>query len=145
MPGLHQTSWPLRSGYPPELWAIIRFSLLLFVLTTPSLAHAQKAKPEPYPQTIYPVYNGPDLGLTFDRTGRGTLRVWAPTAEALRLPLYAAGASGPATATHAMQRGPSGTWVLALPPGTTGFYTVQATIAGKERAEVCEPYARPWA
>ncbi|MEJ7660832.1 MAG: alpha-amylase family glycosyl hydrolase [Hymenobacter sp.] len=63
------------------------------------------------------------MGLTFDRTGQGTLRVWAPTAEALRLRLYVAGAGGAAPATHAMQRGPAGTWQLALPAGTGGFYT----------------------
>ncbi|TDN36531.1 type I pullulanase [Hymenobacter sp. UV11] len=95
-----------------------------------------------YPLSQYPFYQGPDLGLTFDRAGQGTLRVWAPTAEALRLRLYAAGMGGAATATHAMQRGPSGTWVLALPAGTTGFYTVQATLAGHEMAEVADPYVR---
>ncbi|TVT39547.1 type I pullulanase [Hymenobacter setariae] len=119
-----------------------RLLLLFFVLTTLPFAHAQKSKADPFSQNQYPVYNGPGLGLTFDRTGRGTLRVWAPTAEALHLRLYAAGQGGPATATHAMQRSTAGTWTLALPAGTTGFYTVQATIAGKAMAEVCEPYAR---
>ena len=91
----------------------------------------------------YPAYAGPDLGLTFDpRTGRGTLRVWAPTAGALRLRLYAAGAGGPPLATYALRRAEAGTWVLALPPGTAGFYTVQATIKERLMAEVCEPYAR---
>lgn len=95
-----------------------------------------------YPLSQYPFYQGPDLGLTFDREGRGTLRVWAPTAEALRLRLYAAGAGGAPTATHVLTRSTSGTWVLTLPAGTTGFYSVQATIAGREMAEVADPYAR---
>jgi len=119
-----------------------RLLLLLFVLAAAPLAHAQKGKTAPFSLAQYPVYNGPDLGLTFDRAGRGTLRVWAPTAEALRLRLYAAGAGGPATATHELTRGTGGTWTLALPVGTTGFYTVQATIRGTQMAEVCEPYAR---
>jgi pullulanase len=119
-----------------------RLLLLLFVLTAPTLAHAQKNQSEPFPQTQYPVYNGPDLGLTFDRTGQGTLRVWAPTAEAMRLRLYAADTGGTPTATHELTRSTAGTWMLALPAGTTGFYTVQATIKGKAMAEVCEPYAR---
>jgi pullulanase len=116
--------------------------LLLFVLIAPTLAHAQKRPAEAFSLAQYPVYNGPDLGLTFDRAGRGTLRVWAPTAEALRLRLYAAGTGSPATATHELGRSTNGTWTLALPAGTTGFYTVQATIGGKAMAEVCEPYAR---
>ena len=111
---------------------------------TQALAAAteQGADAARYPLSQYPFYQGPDLGLTFDRAGQGTLRVWAPTAEALRLRLYAAGAGGAATATHAMQRGPSGTWTLALPAGTTGFYTVQATIGGREMAAVADPYVR---
>jgi pullulanase len=119
-----------------------RFLLLLLVLTAPTLAAAQKRPTESFPLTTYPVYNGPDLGLTFDRGGRGTLRVWAPTAEALRLRLYAAGEGGAPTATHELTRSTAGTWTLALPVGTTGFYTVQATIKGRAMAEVCEPYAR---
>jgi pullulanase len=119
-----------------------RLLLLLFVLTAPTLAHAQQSPADAFPLAKYPVYHGPDLGLTFDRAGQGTLRVWAPTAEALRLRLYAAGTGGPATATHELARSASGTWTLALPAGTTGFYTVQATIGGQARAEVCEPYAR---
>jgi pullulanase len=121
---------------------MLRLLLLLFVLSATPLAQAQKRQVEPFSQTQYPVYQGPDLGLTFDRAGWGTLRVWAPTAEALRLRLYAAGTGDLATATQEMQRSTAGTWTLALPAGTTGFYTVQATIQGKAMAEVCEPYAR---
>ena len=117
---------------------MIRLFSLLLVLLPASLW----AAPDPFPLARYPVYNGPDLGLTFERTGRGTLRVWAPTAEGLRLRLYAAGTGGAPTATHDMQRSTAGTWTVALPTGTTGFYTVQATIAGKTLAEVCEPYAK---
>ena len=116
-------------------------SFLLLLVLLPTFAAAPPAA-DPYPLSCYPFYQGPDLGLTFDRAGQGTLRVWAPTAAALRLRLYAAGAGGAALATHAMQRGPSGTWQLALPVGTGGFYTVQATIAGQEMAEVPDPYAR---
>ncbi|QKG55739.1 hypothetical protein GKZ68_03230 [Hymenobacter sp. BRD128] len=107
--------------------------------TTAPAAYADAAR---YPLSQYPFYQGPDLGLTFDREGQGTLRVWAPTAEALRLRLYAAGAGGAATATHALARSTSGTWTLTLPAGTAGFYTVQATIGGKALAEVADPYAR---
>jgi pullulanase len=119
-----------------------RLLFLLFVLATPTLATAQKRPTDAFPLAQYPAYLGPDLGLTFDRGGRGTLRVWAPTAEALHLRLYAAGEGSTPIATHAMQRSTAGTWLVALPAGTTGFYTVQATIEGRAMAEVCEPYAR---
>jgi pullulanase len=119
-----------------------RLLFLLVVLAASPLAHAQKRPTDPFPLATYPVYNGPDLGLTFDRAGRGTLRVWAPTAEALRLRLYTAGMGGTATATYELTRSTAGTWTLVLPVGTAGFYTVQATIKGRAMAEVCEPYAR---
>ncbi len=110
--------------------------LVLSLLTTPTVAPAQ-----PTPDfSQYPTYTGPDLGLTWV-AGRASLRVWAPTAEALTLRLYAVGTGGTATAQYSMQQADGGTWTYALPTGTTGFYTVQATIGGRARAEVADPYA----
>ncbi|UOQ96402.1 type I pullulanase [Hymenobacter sp. 5317J-9] len=110
-------------------------SLLLFVLLSTT-----KTPAAPLPDFgSYPVYRGPDLGLTW-RGPQASLRVWAPTAEALHLKLYAAGTGGAPTADYAMAKAEDGTWTYALPAGTTGFYTVQATIAGKKMAEVADPY-----
>ena len=114
---------------------MIRPFLLLLVLLSPPPA----APPLP-DYASYPTYLGPDLGLTW-RGPQATLRVWAPTAEALHLRLYAAGTGGTARADYPMAKAEGGTWTYALPAGTTGFYTVQATIAGKKLAEVADPYA----
>jgi len=114
---------------------MIRPFLLLFVLFSTAAA----AKPLP-DYASYPVYHGPDLGLTWRGT-QASLRVWAPTAAALHLRLYDAGTGGTARADYPMQRAEGGTWTYALPAGTTGFYTVQATIAGTKMAEVADPYA----
>jgi len=103
--------------------------LLLFALPVPTPDYG-----------AYPTYLGPDLGLTW-RGPLATLRVWAPTAQALTLRLYTAGTGGPAQAAHAMRRAEGGTWTYSLPSGTTGFYTVQATIGGVKKAEVADPYA----
>ena len=103
--------------------------LLLFALPVPTPDYG-----------AYPTYLGPDLGLTW-RGPLATLRVWAPTAQALTLRLYTAGTGGPAQAVHAMRRAEGGTWTYSLPSGTTGFYTVQATIGGVKKAEVADPYA----
>ncbi len=116
---------------------MIRPLLLLLVLLSAAPAAPAQALPD---FTKYPTYNGPDLGLTW-RGPQATLRVWAPTAEALHLRLYAAGTGGPARANYRMSRAEGGTWTYALPAGTTGFYTVQATIGGRLRAEVADPYA----
>ncbi|RPD49499.1 type I pullulanase [Hymenobacter sediminis] len=88
----------------------------------------------------YPTYNGPDLGLTFTK-GQARLRVWAPTAEKLQLKLYAEGTGGAPVAEYAMQKSTGGTWVYTLPAQPAGrFYVVQATINGKQMAEVPDPY-----
>lgn len=118
-----------------------RFFLLVLTCNT-FIASAQAQAADAFSnQTIYPVYRGPDLGLTFaPTTHRGTLRVWAPTATALTLRLYAAGTGGAAVARHPMRRDQQGTWTLTLPAATTGFYTVQATIGGQDRVEVPDPY-----
>ncbi|TGE27595.1 type I pullulanase [Hymenobacter metallicola] len=88
----------------------------------------------------YPTYTGSDLGLTFVR-GQARLRVWAPTAEALQLKLYAEGTGGAPVASYAMEKSTGGTWVYQLPAQPPGrFYVVQATIGGKPMAEVPDPY-----
>ncbi|MDO7845587.1 type I pullulanase [Hymenobacter sp. M29] len=117
---------------------MIRSFLLLVLLST---THLPAPAAPPLPDFgSYPIYRGPDLGLTW-RGPQATLRVWAPTAEALHLRLYAAGIGGQPTADYAMAKAQDGTWTYTLPAGTTGFYTVQATIAGAKMAEVVDPYA----
>ncbi|WP_426061621.1 type I pullulanase [Hymenobacter sp. B1770] len=115
---------------------MIRPLLLLLVL----FSAAPTAPAQPLPDfTKYPTYNGPDLGLTW-RGPQATLRVWAPTAEALHLRLYASGTGGTPKEEYAMTKAEGGTWTHALPAGSTGFYTVQATIKGTKMAEVADPY-----
>ncbi|MBT9392032.1 type I pullulanase [Hymenobacter sp. NST-14] len=107
---------------------------LLLMLTTCRTALV----PDAY--EAYPTYSGPDLGLTFVR-GQARLRVWAPTAERLQLKLYAAGTGGAPVAEYAMQKSAGGTWTYALPARPPGqFYVVQATIKGRQMAEVPDPY-----
>lgn len=117
---------------------MIRFAfagLLAAALTLPAPAQTAEAD-----YARYPSYDGPDLGLTYTPAGAARLRVWAPTAESLTLRLYDAGTGGLPRASHSMQKAEGGTWTYELPAGTTGFYTVQATIQGQARAEVADPY-----
>ncbi|WP_207891027.1 type I pullulanase [Hymenobacter edaphi] len=107
--------------------------MLLFVASSAALAQTEAD------YARYPTYTGSDLGLTYAGK-QAKLRVWAPTAEQLTLRLYEAGTGGLPRATHAMQKAEGGTWTYTLPAGATGFYTVQATIAGQARAEVADPY-----
>ncbi len=110
--------------------------LVLDAFFAPSPASAQSITDF----ATYTTYDGPDLGLTWAGK-RPTLRVWAPTAEALKLRTYGTGTGGAPTAEYAMQKAEGGTWKYQLPADAKGFYTVQATINGKARAEVADPYA----
>ncbi|SMB94141.1 pullulanase, type I [Hymenobacter roseosalivarius DSM 11622] len=113
---------------------------VLLLLTACAARPSTVARPALPDFASYPVYHGPDLGLTF-REGRATLRVWAPTAEALHLKLYEAGTGGTPVTDVAMQKAESGTWTYTLPPRPAGrFYVVQATIGGQKLAEVPDPY-----
>src|SRR6476469_11248913 len=115
---------------------MIRLLPLLLVLLSPTLAPAAPPLPD---FASYPVYHGPDLGLTW-QGNQATLRLWAPTAEALHLKLYVAGTGGTPVVDYAMAKAQEGTWTYTLPAGIGGFYTVQATIGGKKMAEVADPY-----
>ncbi|MGY2130984.1 type I pullulanase [Hymenobacter sp. HD11105] len=113
---------------------------LLCLLTACAVKPSTTALPGLPDFASYPVYHGPDLGLTFQE-GRATLRVWAPTAEALHLKLYTAGTGGASVADFAMQKAEAGTWTYTLPAQPAGrFYVVQATIGGQKMAEVPDPY-----
>ncbi|QDA62517.1 type I pullulanase [Hymenobacter jejuensis] len=116
---------------------IARFLLLLLTVASCLRPAAKLVDPD---YTKYPTYTGPDLGLTFTG-GRAKLRVWAPTAEALRLKLYATGNGGTPVVEYAMQKAEGGTWLYTLPPQPAGlFYVVQATIGSRQMAEVPDPY-----
>jgi pullulanase len=116
-------------------WLFLPLLLALATLTTCRTARVADV------YATYPTYDGPDLGLTFVQ-GQVRLRVWAPTAEALALKLYAEGTGGTPVAEYAMQKSTGGTWTYTLPAQPPGqFYVVQATIKGKQMAEVPDPYA----
>ncbi|UOQ73067.1 hypothetical protein [Hymenobacter cellulosilyticus] len=118
------------------------FLSLLFVATACALSNKTSSKIPDF--AAYPTYPGSDLGLTFVR-GQARLRVWAPTAEALLLKLYAEGTGGEAVASYAMEKSTGGTWVYQLPAQPPGrFYVVQATIGASSWPKCPTPTCTPW-
>ena len=88
-------------------------------------------------------YEGHDLGATWapDRT---LFRVWAPTADAVAVNLYA---SGDAAADDLLERLPmradvSGTWVAEKAGDLNGVYYTYTVTLGDQVNEACDPYAR---
>ena len=79
----------------------------------------------------YPVYNGNDLELTYSATG-SKFRVWAPTADEVKLLLFDNGIEGAAYMMKNMHRSKNGTWVVAVSGDLKGkFYTFQVKIGEK--------------
>ena len=79
----------------------------------------------------YPVYDGSDLELTYSKQFC-KFRVWAPTADAVKILLYDNGYEGGAYQTHDMTRAEQGTWILKIDNNLKGkFYTFQIRIGEK--------------
>lgn len=73
----------------------------------------------------YPVYEGDDLELIYT-PDRSVFTLWAPTAEKVRLNLYAAGEGGEPMERLEMQPSDDGTWRIAVDRDLKGsFYTFQ--------------------
>ena len=88
-------------------------------------------------------YSGSDLGATWTKD-RTFFRLWAPTAEAVVLNLYAGGTPGAADllARESMTPDVCGTWTATINGDLNGvYYTYLVTVGGAE-TEACDPYAR---
>ena len=87
------------------------------------------------------VYDGDDLGATIGENGT-TFKLWAPTASAVVLNLFAAGDGGEAIAKISMTKGEKGVWEhFAEGIGHGTYYTYSVTTSAGEQ-EAVDPYAR---
>ena len=88
-------------------------------------------------------YTGNDLGATWTKE-RTFFRLWAPTAEAVTIHLYASGTAG---ANDLISQVPMsadicGTWTVTVDGNLDGtYYTYLVTVNGIT-TEACDPYAR---
>lgn len=86
-------------------------------------------------------YTGSDLGAIWSLQ-QTDFRVWAPTADSVRLRLYPDGGDSSACGEYPMAEGRQGTWFLSLPGDLHGvYYTYLVTINGAV-SESIDPYAR---
>ncbi len=81
------------------------------------------------------------LGLDYAKDSC-LFRLWAPTASAVELRLYAAGNGGEPEAIHQLRRIEQGAWELRLPGDLDGrYYSYRVTAHGISR-ETADPYAQ---
>jgi len=88
-------------------------------------------------------YYGNDLGATWTKEFT-FFRLWAPTADAVVVNLYASGTAGKMDLLTQEKMIPDvcGTWVTTISGNLNGiYYTYLVTVDGKQ-TEACDPYAR---
>ena len=91
------------------------------------------------------IYDGDDFGATY-RPDSTDFATWGPTAEGMKVRLYATGSDREPGATmlgtYKMTRSEKGVWRTTVPGDLNGiYYTYLVKVDGKT-VEVCDPYAR---
>ncbi|MDO9155668.1 MAG: type I pullulanase, partial [Sediminibacterium sp.] len=90
----------------------------------------------------YPIYKGNDLGLTYSPKA-SKFKIWAPTAKAARINLYASDLGGVCDRTANMQKAANGVWEITIEHNIKNqYYTFQILINGTWSAELIDPYAK---
>lgn len=90
----------------------------------------------------YPVYSGNDLGVNYS-PAQTVFKLWAPTAAAVKLRLYAAGDGGKALHTISLVKEKDGVWEKVLKQDLKNkYYTFQANFNGRWRQERPDIYAK---
>ena len=88
-------------------------------------------------------YTGDDLGLTYTESA-STFKVWAPTADSVKVNLYESGTAGTndSLGVYDMTKGAKGVWSVTVQGDLDGtYYTYTVDVENEER-EVVDPYAR---
>ncbi len=90
----------------------------------------------------YPVYTDDDLGLRYTPT-KSTFKVWAPTANALRILFYDSDMGGAPVMSKDMKKRTKGEWEATFKKDLKGlYYTFQARIGETWMGETPDPYAK---
>ena len=90
-------------------------------------------------------YTGSDLGANWTE-GSTTFRLWAPTASAVSVNLYATGSDAEegaaALGSYAMTKDVNGTWIVTVEGDLNGVYYTYSVTRKGETVEACDPYAK---
>lgn len=84
-----------------------------------------------------------DLGAVWSKDST-VFRVWAPTADSVKINLYESGTAGTDDCMEQLEMIPdiNGTWIVSKDGDLNGvYYTYSVTVDGKVN-EACDPYAR---
>lgn len=86
--------------------------------------------------------NSPELGMEYTPEA-STIRIWAPSAQAAQILLYASGAQEEPEEQYDLKKGTNGYWEARIPGNQKGrFYTIQTKHKGQWLEETADLYAR---
>ena len=92
-------------------------------------------------EKTYTYYAGDDLGAVYSKQ-KTAFRLWAPTAERVRICFYAEGNGGEATEIKDMVHNEDGTWTYVKDGDLHKvYYTYLVLVDGKEQ-ETNDPYGK---
>ncbi|MEE1196490.1 MAG: type I pullulanase [Lachnospiraceae bacterium] len=90
-------------------------------------------------------YDGDDLGAVWSEEAT-TFKVWAPTAETVKLNLYTTGSDEEEGAvsygSYTMAEGEKGVWSIKVTGNLKNIYYTYSVTTGGETEEACDPYAK---
>ena len=88
-------------------------------------------------------YEGDDLGAAWTKEAT-SFRLWAPTASAVSVNLYASGTEGTDDLIESveMTADVNGTWIATVDGDQNGVYYTYSVTRKGETVEACDPYAR---
>ena len=91
---------------------------------------------------LYPVYNGDDLGLSYD-IQQSSFKIWSPSADAARIIFYSTPLGGDQIERLPLSKSENGTWSIKINKNLKGLYYVfQVLVNNNWLAEVPDPYAK---
>ena len=103
----------------------------IFMVLLAALLSSCNSTPHYATYNDYPVYEGSDLELSYTPES-SKFRVWAPTADEVKVLFYDNGYEGGAYKMLDMERSDKGTWTLKVNENLKGkFYTFQVKIGEK--------------
>lgn len=88
-------------------------------------------------------YDGDDLGAVWSKDST-TFKVWAPTAESVKVNMYKSGTEGTDDLIESveMTKGDKGVWEAKVDGDLNGTYYTYTAKVGTAENEACDPYAR---
>lgn len=143
MPYVRRLKLPVLSALCSMPSAPCRAPFAVLILIAMSLLSACTRTSPGFTQfEKYPFYGDEDLGLRYTPS-KSVFKVWAPTANAVRLQFYEKDAGGQPLSTKDMKKGLDGEWEATIKKDIKGlFYTFQARIGETWMGETPDPYAK---